>query len=241
MFKYCRWGLAIGLVATSILPSMAIAKGIPARWAAKRYKVPAVGIPLRREAAATRGDCPADPSIALTPPDGLATTTTAYPTLFFRVPASSTLPATFTLKDGTKTVYQTKLQLAGDRRTIGISLPSTGLTPLTIDRDYRWSFTIQCSNDPEGANLVTTGIIRRIVPDAAVTAKLQTFARSESTPSQPPLVPEIYAEAEIWQDALMELVSLRRRQPQNPQVLAQWRSLLKSVALDAVVNDPLSP
>jgi Domain of Unknown Function (DUF928) len=245
MFKHYRLGLAIALVAvlaSNTLPSMAISKGIPARWAAKRYKVPAVGSPLRRESAATRGDCPVDPAIALTPLDGIATTTTAYPTLFFRVPASSDLPVEFTLQDGKKTVYQTKFPLTGARRTISITLPSADLAPLTIDRDYRWRLLIRCSNDPNNADhLVTSGIVRRVVPDAAVTAKLQTLARSEAALSQSLRVPEIYAEAEIWQDALMELVRLRRLQPQNPQVLGQWRRLLKSADLDAVVNDPLSP
>lgn len=245
MFKHYRLGRAISLVAVfaiNILPSIAIAKGIPTRWAAKRYKVPAVGIPLRREAAATRGNCPAETLIALTPPQSIATTTTAYPTLFFRVPAISgnSLPFKFELKDGNKTIYQTTLQVTGNRRIVAISLPSTAkLAPLTIDRDYRWLSKLQCSNDEESANLVTTGIIRRIAPDAALSAKIKAVSQADSASAQPPQLPEIYAEAEIWQDALMELVSLRRLQPQNPQVLAQWRRLLKSADLDAVANDPL--
>ena len=244
MFKYRRWGLTIALVAsfaTSILPPMAIAKGIPSRWAAKRYKVPAVGIPLRREAAATRGGCPVDRLTALMPPDGMAATTTAYPTLFFSVPtllASNSLPAEFTLKDGNQIVYQTKFQLVGNRRTIPISLPSTGqLAPLKIDRDYQWSLIVQCSNEPDSDRIVTTGIIRRVVPDAALAAKLQAFSQATPAPTNPPQLPEIYAEAEIWQDALMELANLRRLQPKNSQVMAQWQSLLKSADLGAVAND----
>ncbi|AFY96574.1 DUF928 domain-containing protein [Chamaesiphon minutus] len=243
MWKNYRWGLAIALVAsfaTNIISTEAIANGIPARWAAKRYKVPSLGSPVRREAAATRGNCVTDLPIALTPLEGIAVTTTAYPTFYLRVPAiptNSPVPLEFTLKDGNKTVYQAKFQLAGKRRIIALSLPATGiLPPLEIDRDYRWSSSIQCSNDSEEAvNLVTNSIIRRVAPDAALTAKLEAVSASSSTATKP----EIYAEAEIWQDALTELVNLRRLQPTNPQVAAQWQTLLKSADLGTVVNDPL--
>lgn len=243
MLKNYRWGVAIALLAslaTNIIPMEAIANGIPARWAAKRYKVPTVGSPVRREAAATRGNCATDLPIALTPPQGIAVTTTAYPTFYLRVPAipaNSPVPLAFALKDGNKTVYQAKLQLSGKRRIIALSLPSNQkLPPLEIDRDYRWSSSIECSNDSEeSVNLVTTSIIRRVAPDAALTAKLQAVSSSSSQATKP----EIYAEAEIWQDALMELVNLRRLQPTNPQVAALWQTLLKSADLGAVVNDPL--
>jgi Domain of Unknown Function (DUF928) len=243
MLKNYRWGLAIALVAslaTNMIPTEAIANGIPARWAAKRYKVPTVGSPVRREAAATRGNCVTDLPIALTPPQGIAVTTTAYPTFYLRVPAIPTnkpVPLEFTLKDGNKIVYQAKFQLSGQRRIVGLSLPSNGiLPPLEIDRDYRWSSNIQCSIDSEeSVDLVTNSIIRRVAPDAALTAKLQAVSAASSTATKP----EIYAEAEIWQDALTELVNLRRLQPKNPQLAAQWQTLLKSADLATVINDPL--
>jgi Domain of Unknown Function (DUF928) len=248
MFKSAHWGLSIAVVSsflTSILPPVAIAQSIPTRWAAKRYKVPTVGSPLRREAAATRGNCPADPFLAIAPKDAITVTKTAYPTLFFSVPTvpkGDSLPLEFKLKDGTKTVYQTKLQLTGNRQIVSISLPSTSkLAPLTIDRDYDWSAIIRCSNDSESANLIVTGMIRRITPDAELTAKLKAFSQVEPSQRQLQQLPSIYAEAEIWQDALMELVNLRRLQPKNPQVFTQWQSLLKSVDLETIVNDPLSP
>jgi Domain of Unknown Function (DUF928) len=261
MFYHFRWGLAIALVlsfTTSILPPVAlafakrsegkpigtiIAKGIPARWAAKRYKVPTVGSPLRREAAATRGDCPRDPLLALVPPDSISTTTQSYPTLFFRVPARSpnNAPMEFTLKYGETIVYQTKLPIVGKRQIVAISLPSTANSaPLTLDRDYQWSATLPCNNDAESAYFRTTGIIRRVAPDADLSAKLQATS-VETQATNRPQVPEIYAEAEIWQDALTILANLHRLQPNNPQVTSQWRSLLESADLAGVVNDPLAP
>jgi Domain of Unknown Function (DUF928) len=246
MFYHFRWGLAIALVlsfATNILPPVAIAKGIPARWAAKRYKVPTVGSPLRREAAATRGECPRDPLLALVPPDSTSVTTQSYPTLFFRVPARSpnSTPLEFTLKDGETIVYQTKLPVVGKRQIVAISLPSTAkLPPLTLDRDYQWSATLPCNNDAESAYFRTTGIIRRIAPDADLSAKLQAASAQDRSTNRPQ-VPEIYAEAEIWQDALTVLANLHRLQPNNLQVTAQWRSLLESGDLAGVVNDPLAP
>lgn len=83
-------------------------------------------------------------------------------------------------------------------------------------------------------------MIRRVAPDAELSAKLQKTSLQDRS-SNRPQVPEIYAEAEIWQDALTILANLHRLQPNNPQVTSQWRSLLESADLADVVNDPLAP
>jgi hypothetical protein len=246
MFDYRRGGLSIAIVLsfTTFMP-MAIANGIPQRWAAKKYKVPNVGKPLRREAAATRGNCPIDAPIALAPIEGLTATTNPYPTLFFSVPtlpANSSLPVRFTLLDGNKTVYQTKFPLAGTRRTIGVILPAaTELPPLEIDRDYRWSFSIQCGKTSTSANHTIGGTIRRVAPDATLKDKLLALAPPSPEPSVLLQRMQIYAEAELWQDALMQIVELRRLDPQNPQVIDQWKDLLHSVDLEAIAKDPIDP
>jgi hypothetical protein len=255
MFEYRRLGLSIALCLSvaNMLSPQAISSGIPQRWVAKKYKVPPVGSPLRREAAATRGGstlgqgtCPQDTPIALIPKEGLSATTSTYPTLFFRMPsvaANKPLPAKFTLLDGDRAIYRTNFQLVGERRTIGISLPSTEkLPPLTIDKNYRWSLTIQCSTaNQESVRIDLAGMIRRVVPDALLAAKLQALSESPTTPNNPLQLAELYAESEIWQDALMQIVSARKLQPNNPQVTAQWQSLLESAQLNSVVNDPLAP
>ncbi len=93
--------------------------------------------------------------IAIVPIEGFSATTSAYPTLFFRVPslpANSSLPVKFALLDGNKTVYQTKFPFTGIRRTIGVELPSTGeLQPLEIDRGYRWMSSLQSGNTSASA------------------------------------------------------------------------------------------
>jgi Domain of Unknown Function (DUF928) len=246
MFDYRRGGLSIAIVLsfTTFMP-MAIADSIPQRWAAKKYKVPNVGKPLRREAAATRGSCTIDSPVALVPIDGLTATTNPYPTLFFSVPtlpANSSLPVKFTLLDGNKTVYQTKFPLTGTRRTIGVILPATTeLPPLEIDRDYRWSFSLQCGQTSASASHTIGGMIRRVAPDATLRDKLLALAPASPEPSVLLQLAQIYAEAELWQDALMQVVELRRLDPKNPQVIDQWKDLLHSVDLEAIAKDPIDP
>lgn len=146
------------------------------------------------------------------------------------VPSNTSLQGEFKLKDGTKTVYKTQLPIAGTQRhTIAVPLSNTPPTlPLTLDRDYRWSFTLECNEDDSSGNPVVTGIIRRVAIDNALQTQIQQ--------AKPEDLPGIYAAAEIWQDALMRSAQLR----QNPATASQgnmmWQNLLKSAGLDPAID-----
>jgi hypothetical protein len=53
-------------------------------------------------------------------------------------------------------------------------------------------------------------------------------------------VPNLYAQAGLWYDALAALASLRQSQPQNPAFVTEWRELLGAVNLEALANQPIS-
>jgi hypothetical protein len=51
--------------------------------------------------------------------------------------------------------------------------------------------------------------------------------------------PQIYAQAGIWYEALATLVKLRQDQPQNPALISQWETLLASVGLEQIADQPI--
>jgi hypothetical protein len=53
--------------------------------------------------------------------------------------------------------------------------------------------------------------------------------------------PDIYAKAGIWYEAVATLIKLRQEQPQNVALLNQWQTLLKSVGLEKIADQPLLP
>jgi hypothetical protein len=82
-------------------------------------------------------------------------------------------------------------------------------------------------------------MIRRVAPDATLRDKLLALAPRSPEPIVLLQLTQIYAEAELWQDALMQVVELRRLDPKNPQVIDQWKDLLHSVDLEAIAKDPI--
>lgn len=241
------WTIAILLTPLMIYCTPDIANSVSSRWQYKRYKVPTVGVPNRTDTQGSRGDCPVITPITpqvLNPQNqyySFSTTVSEYPTLFFHIgehkqPLRS-FPVKFVLKDDqNKTLYQKNFQLIANRRIIDINLPAyTNLKPLTINQNYQWSLTIDCSeNNPviEDENSETieshsTGLITRVSLPPEFAA--MTFS--------PENLPSVYANFEIWQDALMSASQLRRLQPQNSQGINEWNKLFSLIGLEKLAND----
>jgi hypothetical protein len=70
-----------------------------------------------------------------------------------------------------------------------------------------------------------------VQPTAIVAAQLQT-----ATPRQRVL---IYADNGYWYDTLKTLADLRAANPSDLTLVRDWKDLLQSVSLDAIVNQPL--
>ncbi|HEY9711717.1 MAG TPA: DUF928 domain-containing protein, partial [Oculatellaceae cyanobacterium] len=52
---------------------------------------------------------------------------------------------------------------------------------------------------------------------------------------------ELFAEAELWQDALATLAQLRRDNPTDSTVAANWAKLLRSADLGDITQESLLP
>jgi len=258
-FRLCKfpWALSLktawlmGLFLLLQTPQGLLAQGIPRRWEAKQYKLPTgIGAPGRTAGGGTRGggirsdqtgntSCPgvSGKPLALVPSDRFGATVAPYPTFFVYMPATSPqaspLEVEFELQNrGNQTIYQSTYKTSGKPGILTLSLPSqAGLPPLMIGQDYKWSFRIFCQPNERSQYTTVEGWVRRVELNATLNNQLK-----QASPQQQV---ELYAGAEIWQDALATLVQLRRNYPNDAAIAANWERLLSSAGLNNIAKESL--
>jgi hypothetical protein len=207
---------------------------LPTVTLAQQYIPPQRGLPGRREGGGTRGDCLSSSQrlTALMPDTNFGKTIAEYPTFFWYIPDVQPQAAEFVLLDeNDNELHRTRFQVTGDSGVISLSLPETaGMPPLEVGKDYHWYFSLVCDDVDRSGDPYTEGWIQRVEPDAALIARLETATARDR--------PAIYAAAGIWHDALASLADLRRANPQNATFVREWRTLLGSVELANVADQP---
>lgn len=225
---------------TVALLSLGLATGIglggfPLQAIAQEYVPPLRGVPGRREGGGTRGGCPStQPSLtALMPDSNFGTTLSAYPSFLWYVPGLESQQAEFVLLDeNDEVVYETAFQMTSSAGIVSLSLPATAnIPPLQVGKDYHWYFSLICDPLDRSGDLYTEGWIQRIEADADLMARLEAAPVGDR--------PTIYAESGIWYDAVASLATLRRTQPGNSGFAMGWQTLLRSVDLGSLDNQPL--
>lgn len=203
--------------------------------AAQEFEPSDPGLPGRREGGGTRGGCASQqPSLtALMPSSNFGLTVRAYPAFSWYVPQNGATVAEFVLLDAANTeIYKTLVPVTQQAGVISISLPEDGSVPaLEVGKSYRWYFSLVCDPLDRSADSFTSGWVQRVEPSPTLTQALATATTEEQ--------PDIYAEAGIWYEAVAMLVKLRQQEPQNSALLTQWQTLLSSVGLEKVANQPL--
>jgi hypothetical protein len=203
---------------------------------AQEFVPPDRGMPGRRESGGTRGGCLPNQTtlMALMPNSNISQTVSGYPTFFWYVPATTAEVAEFVLLDSNdREIYTTTFALDHQAGIIQLSLPDATLPPLTIGTEYQWYFSLICDMQDRSGDVFTSGWIQRIAPNPALTRQLEQVAENDRA--------KVYAEAGIWQDALMHLATLRTAQPNNAEIAQQWETLLESVDLEDLVTQPMLP
>jgi hypothetical protein len=159
-----------------------------------------------------------------------------HPTLWFYVPYSPYpgLEAEFTLIDEKDdNLYQTRFLLKEKPGIIGLKLPET-LPPLQAGKRYKWVFSVIC--DPpnnRSADISVNGDIERIPLDSTLQAQFKKM-------SDPKAQSALYAENELWSEAITTLAQARRRNLKDPTLQADWSNLLKSMNFDVIASEPLT-
>ncbi|MEA5573478.1 DUF928 domain-containing protein [Calothrix sp. UHCC 0171] len=199
-----------------------------------RFKLSNDGAPGNRMGAATRG-CSSDnkkpPLTGLIPEKNQGLTVSDRPTFWFYVPyiANSTTPVEFKLTDfDEKEIYKQDLQLTNTPGIISITLPKNA-PALELDQTYEWSLGINCDTRIDQVN----GRIKRVKASAEVTKQLQANTGRDRL--------LVYAENSFWYETLTLLIELRRQNPQDEGLKADWEDLLTldGVNLPRIVPEPI--
>jgi hypothetical protein len=213
---------------------------------------PSRGIPTGRyRGGASRGVCPkTNPELtALVPfkeetliraigPETIARvwglTSASHPTFWFYMPYDNRLgfPVEFALQDEDgNDVYRTGVDLPTKPGIVRVTLPST-VPALEAGQVYHWYFKVYCAQKQQGVPIQVEGVVLRITPDRALQKQIES-----ATPLQKVA---LYAENHLWYDTVTTLADLRSAKPEDPALMADWHSLLKSIQLSDVADAPLT-
>ncbi|MEA5601595.1 DUF928 domain-containing protein [Nostoc sp. UHCC 0252] len=165
-------------------------------------------------------------------------TNAEHPYFLFFVPykASSIANIEFVLQERTnnksQTLYRTYLIPPESPGIISVHFPPNE-SSLQVGKMYHWFFKVrvQCDHKQPTKLDYVDGWVQRVNQNTTLTEQLK-----QATPQQKAT---LYAANGIWYDAVVSLAQLRHSNPQNEILLAEWKSLLYSVGLEEIANQPL--
>lgn len=239
--RWWRVAIAIALLNTILLPSVAIAQiSLIDRIRGLFTEQQEVGVSgNRRRGAATRNPdkCrpiePSAPPLTALLPDGQtpALTSSEHPAFWFYVPYALTPdPAQFTLRfvlqnEQHQTVYETRFAVAEplpQGGVISLRLPSAKAA-LEVGKSYRWYFLIYCDDTDEiYAPAFVEGTVQRTGSNPALAREV------EQTPVQNRFL--LYAQAQLWYDTLAAL-DARSGTATDSTLATDWAAVLQGVGL----------
>jgi hypothetical protein len=106
-----------------------------------------------------------------------------------------------------------------------MSLTVANLYPMKIGQDYYWELTLICDNKKadRSEDLFVEGRLKRVEPDPTLALRVQQATPKERV--------ALYANAQLWHEALATLVELKRDRPNDSELAATWDKLLTSMGL----------
>jgi hypothetical protein len=170
---------------------------------------------------------------ALVPESLIGRTVSEYPVFFFYLPQTDAELAELILQDENgNLIYQQDLTIKNLSGVIGVSITAnTNVPPLEVGKNYTWVFSLVCDPYDRSSDRFQRGVVRRVELSADILGELEN-----ADPRQKTL---ISAENGIWQDALSTLAAARRANPNDPDLAADWESLLDSVTLGEIAKEPI--
>lgn len=165
-------------------------------------------------------------------------TNTAHPNFFFFVPYNTTsiVNIEFVLQqetqNQTQTLYRTYLIPPKAPGIINVHLPPSEVS-LQAGKMYHWflKVRVQCDEKQPPKLDYTDGWVQKINQNPTLSAQLQQATMAQKA--------NIYAENGLWYDAIINLAELRFANPENETLLTNWTTLLHSVGLESIANQPL--
>lgn len=229
-------------VSYSVLVGLTLFGSWPIQALANLGNLPDVGLPGRRVGGGTRDGCYSSPNVlhALTPKSNLGKTTKPNPSFFIYLPPSNAQEAKFALEDtSAKEVYKTNVSLANSSGIVQVTLPEISNSSILEEgKNYKWSFQLICeqSDGSIAYGDFVEGWIVRQAPDTVLEEQLASMSLRDRAAR--------YASLGIWYDSVEALAEARNNPSSNPTDAnseRDWKSLLTSVGLVSIAEEPLIP
>jgi hypothetical protein len=196
-----------------------------------------VGTPKNTVGGLSRGECKEVKCLMALMPntnsgvDHFPQTVSAYPVFFFNAPKFSG-QAEFRLYEvstqaAPKRIYKKRFPIETQPGIISFRMPLDA-PELQVGKFYRWEFAW---NNPSNSTCV--GVVRRVELNRTVSQQLEKAKPIDKA--------AIYAQAGVWFEVVETLAEARRDRPDAADLMTEWSDLLKSVGLDIIVLQPISP
>jgi hypothetical protein len=225
-FLLCTWGMDLVRAKDAKAPA-------PTNPAPVKFRPVIKGAASVRVTGGSRGTGESSVTLDVLAPDEIGITTQEQPSLFWyqSKPANAKFELTLLQDKQVKPLVQVKIERSSKAGIQRLKLSDHG-AKLAVGVEYQWVIALVTDADNRSKDLVASGVIKRIEPDADLKAKLASAA--------PAATPGVYADAGIWYDALGLLSDQIDADPGN-QALRQTRAdLLRQVGLNTAATSELA-
>jgi hypothetical protein len=195
------------------------------------------GRPGRRIGGGSRNPGSSDkfPLTALMPETNWGKTIAAHPTFSFYVPYSLQKIGfgEFVLQETEgNDVYRLKLALPENPGIVSFCVPENK-APLETNKLYRWYFKLYDDSQESSTPIFVEGWVQRVATTSDLEKQLQA-AKQEAY--------SVYANNNLWYDAIALLVELRQAYPGDARIDRAWVELLSSngVNLQTLGREPIA-
>lgn len=196
-----------------------------------------LGVPSNRTSAGIRSRCSALEAnverklTALAPRSTAGTTLAPHPALLFYIPETLAQQVEFALSDPQQQViYRQTLELRQTPGIIRVEIPPEA-PPLQVDQPYRWGLELVCDLEDPAKNATVIGSLWRVsLPGTSVAQQGSLEVQQQLTLQQV---------QGIWFDVVATLGQLRLADPEDPELLGAWQTLLAREDLETVAQEPL--
>jgi hypothetical protein len=219
--------LATNISQVAIALSIAIAGSIGisgSATAGPKLNVENRGAPTLTAGAASRSGNSAT-LVAVQSPSQKTLTAATAPTVFIYISNTNASEGIFVLKDqNDNDIGRITVALPEQPGIIRIQLPETMMSEaLQVGKEYQWVFSPVSSNQSGINTTFINGWIERIELSPTQVSRLNN--------TDPLAAVDLYAEAELWQDALATLAEFAATNPNDLTLKAKWNNLLNQAGL----------
>jgi hypothetical protein len=220
---WCRAGVE------SVSAQNAKQSGGATNGASVKFRPSGSGAASVRVTGGSRGSGDSAVTLDVLAPDEIGVTTQEQPSLYWfqSKPAQAKFELTLLEENKPKPIVQVMVERSTKAGIQRLKL-SDQKAKLALGVEYQWVVALITDPDNRSKDLVASGVIKRIDPSADLKEKVSKASAAA--------LPNVYAEAGIWYDALTALSDQIDAQPDNKALRQTRADLLQQVGLKAAAQ-----